>query len=199
MGEGKIMIEYADGVTPLDFEELKGLLPTHITTRGELDFLEMENINQAIIWSENLKTNDILNTEFICKLHKKMFSNVWKWAGKYRKSKKNIGIPYIQIAVELQTLCDDSQTWIDYDTYSPDEFAARFHHRLVFIHPFSNGNGRHARLMADLILEKIFTTKIFSWGGESLANHNKIRKEYIKALKLADEHDYSLLLEFVRS
>ena len=199
MGEGKIMIEYADGVTPLDYEELKGLLPTHITTRGELDFLEMENINQAIIWSENLKTNDILNTEFICKLHKKMFSNVWKWAGKYRKSKKNIGIPYIQIAVELQTLCDDSQTWIDYDTYSPDEFAARFHHRLVFIHPFSNGNGRHARLMADLILEKIFTTKIFSWGGESLANHNKIRKEYIKALKLADEHDYSLLLEFVRS
>ena len=193
------MIEDDDGATPLDYDELKGLLLTHITTRGELDLFEMENINQAIIWSGNLKTNDILNIEFICRLHKQMFSNVWKWAGKIRKSKKNIGIPYNQITVELQTLCDDSQAWIEYDTYPPDEFAARFHHRLVFIHPFSNGNGRHARLMADLILEKIFATEVFSWGGESLANYNKTRQEYIRALKMADEHDYSLLLEFVRS
>ncbi len=193
------MIEYADGATPLDYDELKGLLPTHITTRGELDFLEMENINQAIIWCESLKTNDILNINFICKLHKKMFSNVWKWAGKFRKSQKNIGIPYMQIEVELQTLCDDAQAWTDYNTYSPDEFAARFHHRLVFIHPFSNGNGRHARLMADLILEKLFTVKVFSWGGANLTDYNKIREEYISALKLADEHDYSLLLKFVRS
>jgi Fic-DOC domain mobile mystery protein B len=193
------MIAYDDGATPLDYDELKGLLPTHITTRSELDFLEMENINQAIIWSENLKTTDILSIKFICNLHKKMFSNVWKWAGKFRKSQKNIGIPYIQIEVELQTLCDDAQAWAEYNTYSPDDFAARFHHRLVFIHPFSNGNGRHARLMADLILEKLFTTEVFSWGGESIVNHNKTRKEYIKALKIADEHDYSLLLEFVRS
>ncbi len=193
------MIEYSDGATPLDYDELKGLLPTHITSRGELDFLEMENINQGIIWSGNLKTNDILNIEFIGKLHKKMFSNVWKWAGKFRQSQKNIGIPYIQIEVELQTLCDDAQAWVDYKTYAPDEFAARFHHRLVFIHPFSNGNGRHARLMADLILEKIFAVKVFSWGGGSLTNHNQIREKYIKVLKLADEHDYSLLLEFVRS
>jgi Fic-DOC domain mobile mystery protein B len=193
------MIENADGATPLDYNELNGLLPTHITTRGELDFLEMENIKQAIMWSENLKTTDILNIEFICRLHKKMFSNVWKWAGKFRKSQKNIGIPYIQIEVELQTLCDDARAWTEYNTYSADEFAARFHHRLVFIHPFSNGNGRHARLMADLILEKLFTAEVFSWGGESLANHKKSREEYIKALKLADEYDYSLLLEFVRS
>ncbi len=193
------MITYDEDATPLDYDELKGLLPTHITTRGELDFLEMENISQAIIWSDNLKNTDIINVEFICNLHKKMFSNVWKWAGKFRKSQKNIGIPYIQIEVELQTLCDDAQAWTQYNTYPPDEFAARFHHRLVFIHPFSNGNGRHARLMADLILEKLFTTKVFSWGEKSLANHNKTRKEYIKALKMADEHDYSLLLEFVRS
>ena len=193
------MIAYDDGATTLDYDELKGLLPTHITSRGELDFLEMENINRAIIWSDSLKTTDIINVEFICKLHKKMFSNVWKWAGKFRKSQKKFGIPYIQIEVELQTLCDDAQAWAEYNTYSPDEFTARFHHRLVFIHPFPNGNGRQARLMADLILEKLFATKVFSWGGESLANHNKIRKEYIKALKMADEHDYSLLLEFVRS
>jgi Fic-DOC domain mobile mystery protein B len=127
-----------------------------------------------------------------------MFSNVWKWAGKFRKSNKNIGIPSIQIAIELQTLCDDSEAWVEFNIYPPDEFAARFHHRLVFIHPFANGNGRHARLMADLILEKIFTTKAFSWGG-SLANQNKIRAKYIKALNLAGENNYSLLLEFVRS
>jgi len=193
------MVEYANDTTPLDYDEIKGLIPTHITTRGELDFLEMDNINQAIIWSENLKSKDILNAAFICKLHKKMFSNVWKWAGKFRKSNKNIGIPSIQIAVKLQSLCDDSEAWMQFNTYPPDEFAARFHHRLVFIHPFANGNGRHARLMADLILEKIFTTKAFSWGEGSLANQNKIRAEYIKALKLADEHNYSLLLEFVRS
>ena len=193
------MVEYANGATPLEYEEVKGLLPTHITTREELDFLEMENINQAIIWSENLKNKDILNMEFICRLHKKMFLNVWKWAGKFRKSNKNIGIPSIQIDVALQTLCDDSEAWIEFNTYPPDEFAARFHHRLVFIHPFANGNGRHARLMADLILEKIFTTKAFSWGGGSLTNQNKIRAKYIKALKLADEQNYSPLLEFVRS
>jgi Fic-DOC domain mobile mystery protein B len=193
------MIEYADSATPLDYNELNGLLPTHITTRGELDFLEMENIKQALIWSEKLKTTDILNIKFICKLHKKMFSNVWKWAGTFRKSQKNIGIPYIHIEVELQKLCDDAQAWLKYNTYSPDEFSARFHHKLVFIHPFSNGNGRHARFMADLILEKIFTAEVFSWGVESLADHNKSREEYVKALKLADEHDYSKLLEFVRS
>jgi len=160
------MIEYDEGTTPLDYDELKGLLPTHITSRGELDFLEMENINQAIIWSESFKATNLINIEFICKLHEKMFSNVWKWAGKFRKSQKNMGIPYIQIEVELQTLCDDAQAWSEHNTYSPDEYAARFHHRLVFIHPFSNGNGRHARLMADLILEKLFTTKVFSWGGD---------------------------------
>ncbi len=193
------MTDNADSTTPLDYDELKGLIPTHITTRGELDFLELENINQAMTWSERLKTRDILNTDFICLLHKKMFSNVWKWAGKFRKSQKNIGISHIHIAVELQTLCDDANAWLEFDTYGPDEFAARFHHRLVFIHPFSNGNGRHARLMADLILEKIFTAEPFTWGKESLTSHTQIRKNYIEALKQADDHDYSLLLEFVRS
>ena len=90
-----------------------------------------------------------------------MFSTVWKWAGKFRKSDKNIGISSNEIAVEMQTLCDDSKAWLEFDTYPPDEFATRFHHRLVFIHPFANGNGRHARLMADLILEKIFKTTAF--------------------------------------
>lgn len=193
------MIEYADGATPLDYDELEGLLLTHITTRGELDRWEMENINQAILWSDGLKKKDFFNIDFVCRVHKEMFSIVWKWAGKFRKSDKNIGVPSNEIAVEIQKLCDDAKAWLSFKTYSPDEFTARFHHRLVFIHPFANGNGRHARLMADLILEKIFNTTAFSWGGASLAKPDDTRKEYIDALKLADDHDYSLLLKFVRS
>lgn len=193
------MIEYSDGATPLDYDDLEGLLLTHITTRGELDRWEMENIHQAILWAEGFKKKDILNIDFILRLHKKMFSTVWKWAGKFRKSDKNIGISSNEIAVEVQKLCDDSKAWLEFKPYPPDEFAARFHHRLVFIHPFANGNGRHARLMADLILEKIFNTTAFSWGSASLAKPGQTRKNYIDALRLADDHDYSLLLKFVRS
>ncbi|MFA5904380.1 MAG: mobile mystery protein B [Desulfobacula sp.] len=193
------MIEYSDGATPLDYDDLEGLLLTHITTRGELDRWEMENIHQALLWTEGLKKKDILNIDFICRLHKEMFSTVWKWAGKFRKSDKNIGISSNEIAVEVQKLCDDSKAWLEFKPYLPDEFAARFHHRLVFIHPFANGNGRHARLMADLILEKIFNTTAFSWGSVSLAKPGQTRKDYIEALRLADDHDYSLLLKFVRT
>lgn len=193
------MMEYSDGATPLDYDELEGLLLTHITTRGELDRWEMENIHQAMLWAEGLKKKDILNIDFICRLHKEMFSTVWKWAGKVRKSDKNIGISSNKIAVELQTLCDDAKAWLEFNTYPPDEFAARFHHRLVSIHPFANGNGRHSRLMADLILEKIFSATAFSWGRANLIKLGQTRKEYIDALRRADDHDYSLLLKFVRS
>ena len=156
------MMKYSDGATPLDYDDLQGLLLTHITTRGELDRWEMENIHQAMLWTEGLKKKDMLNIDFICRLHKEMFSTVWKWAGKFRKSDKNLGISSNKIAVELQTLCDDAKAWLEFNTYPPDEFAARFHHRLVSIHPFANGNGRHSRLMADLILEKLFNATAFS-------------------------------------
>jgi Fic-DOC domain mobile mystery protein B len=193
------MMEYSDGATPLDYDELEGLLLTHITTRGELDRWEMENIHQAMLWAEGLKKKDILNIDFICRLHKEMFSTVWKWAGNFRKSDKNIGISSNKISVGLQTLCDDAKAWLEFNTYPPDEFAARFHHRLVSIHPFANGNGRHSRLMADLILEKIFSATAFSWGHANLIKPGQTRKEYIDALRQADDHDYSLLLKFVRS
>jgi len=192
-------IKYSEGATPLEPDEIKGLKLTHITTRAELDRWEMENINQAYQWTDQLKNRDIFNEDFICLLHKKMFENVWKWAGQFRKSNKNIGISWVEIAVELKVLCDDANAWIEFDTFPADEFAARFHHRLVYIHPFSNGNGRHARLMADLILENIFNKHPFIWGGNSLTKQGETRKQYIKALKAADEYDYSLLMEFVRT
>ncbi len=193
------MIEIEDGATPLEFDEIKGLILTHITTRGELDALELENIARASAWMKTIKADKILNTEFICRLHKKMFGDVWKWAGKYRKTEKNIGIRHVDIPVEVHKLCDEAAGWLEFDAYPPDEFAVRFHHRLVFIHPFSNGNGRHARLIADLILEKIFNKEPFSWGKVNLAKTGDVRAMYIKALKKADNYDYEALLKFVRS
>jgi len=138
-------ITYSDNATPLEYEEMEGLLLTHITTRSELDRWEMDNINRAYKWVDQLKHRNILNENFICLLHKKMFSDVWKWAGQFRKTNKNIGIDWVKINVELKLLCDDANAWVEFNTYTPDEFTARFHHRLVFVHPFSNGNGRHAR------------------------------------------------------
>jgi len=192
-------IDYPEGATPLDPDETEGLLLTHITTRGELDRWEQENIRQGYQWADNLKKTDFFNEDFICRLHKKMFGNVWKWAGEFRTSNKNVGIYWQEIAVELKKLCDDAKAWIEFETFPPDEFAVNFHHRLVYIHPFPNGNGRHARLVADLILEKIFKKTPFTWGSASLVKHTEIRKRYIEALKAADNHDYSLLMEFARS
>ncbi len=193
------MIKIEDGATPLEYGEIKGLIPTHITTKGELDALELENISRAFAWIQTINADEILNTDFICRFHKKMFGDVWKWAGKYRKTEKNIGIRHVDIPVEVHNLCDEAAGWIEFNSYPPDEFAVRFHHRLVFIHPFSNGNGRHARLMADLILEKIFNKEPFSWGKVNLAKTGNVRAVYIEALKKADDHDYNQLLKFVRS
>ena len=191
-------MDYSDGATPLEYDEMEDILLTHITTRAELDRWEMDNINRTYQWADRLKHRNILNEDFICLLHKRMFGNVWKWAGQFRKSDKNIGIPWVEIAVELKLLCDDVNAWLEFNTYPPDEFAARFHHRLVYIHPFANGNGRHARLMADLILEKLFKTPPFTWGGAILTKQGESRSVYIRALKAADNHDYSLLMKFVR-
>ena len=193
------MIKIEDGATPLEYGEIKGLIPTHITTKGELDALELENISRAFAWIQTINADEILNTDFICRFHKKMFGDGWKWAGKYRKTEKNIGIRHVDIPVEVHNLCDEAAGWIEFNSYPPDEFAVRFHHRLVFIHPFSNGNGRHARLMADLILEKIFNKEPFSWGKVNLAKTGNVRAVYIEALKKADDHDYNQLLKFVRS
>lgn len=178
------MIEPSDGATPLEHDEIKGLIPTHITIKGELDALELENIVPAIAWMQTLMADKILTTDFLCQLQKKMFCDVWTWAVKYRKSEKNLGIRYVDIPVEVHKLCDEAGgCWIEYNVYPPDEFAARFHHRLVYIHPFSNGNGRHARVMADVILGKLFNEKPFSWGQVSLAKAGDVRCRYIDALK----------------
>jgi len=192
-------IKYPDGATPLDPDEIKGLLLSHITSRNELDRWEQENIIEAIEWLEKTKPRDILNEQFIKRLHKRMFSNIWEWAGKFRRSDKTIGGSWHQVPMRLKNLFDDTRLWIDLATDTPDEIAVRFHHRLVLIHPFPNGNGRHARLITDLLLENILGSKRFSWGSENLSSMRNSRKLYINALQEADILNYEPLLKFVRT
>lgn len=187
------------GATPLDTDEAEGLIPTHVTTREELNRLEQENIVEAMQWLTTSRTNSILDEAFIRKLHRQMFGRVWKWAGKFRTSDKNIGVPKEHIAVDLRNLCDDTKTQIEQASYPPDEIAWRFHHRLVSIHPFPNGNGRHARLITDLLLERILRQSPFTWGGMSGVPQGEVRAAYLDALRSADTGDYGKLAEFVRS
>ncbi|MDP8269635.1 MAG: mobile mystery protein B [Candidatus Tenebribacter davisii] len=194
-----LSIRYPEGATPIDQNEAQGLLPSNITTQGELDRWEQENIIEAITWLDKAKPKDILNEQFIKKLHKRMFCNVWEWAGTFRRSDKNIGGSWYQIPMRLRNLLNDLELWIDLKDESDDEIAVRFHHRLVEIHPFPNGNGRHARLMTDLLLENILNCTRFSWGSENLSKTSNIRQKYIDALKEADELNYKPLQKFVRT
>ena len=190
---------YPEGATPLDPNEIEGLLLTHITTRTELDRWEQDNINEALAWLERRKPKDILNESFMKQLHKRMFGNVWGWAGVLRQTEKNLGVSFYQISIEVKKLCDDVEYWIENKTYPEDEIATRFHHRLVSIHLFPNGNGRHARLMADILLENVLGKSSFTWGSKDLAVEGTDRKKYIESLVAADREDYELLIDFVRS
>ena len=191
------MIEYPEGATPLDPSELDGLKFKHITMRGELDHLEQANIESGLQWLANSKSSDILNETFLRKLHKRLFGDVWKWAGTFRTTEKNIGVDPRQISVQLRLLLDDMHYWIDHKTYSPVEAAVRFHHRLVSVHPFPNGNGRHARIMADAILVKIDRESPIDWSaGSDLQSMGERRRQYIAALRGADRGDYGPLLAF---
>jgi len=191
--------KYPEEATPLEPNEIEGLLLTHITTRSEIDRWEQDNINEALAWLEQRKPKDILNESFMKQLHKRMFGNVWKWAGDLRKTEKTLGVPFYQISIDVKKLCDDVEYWIENKTFSEDEIAARFHHRLVFIHLFPNGNGRHARLIADILLENVLAKPPFTWGSGNLAAAGLDRKKYIESLVTADREDYGLLMDFVRS
>jgi len=193
-------LEYNYGQTPLDEDEKKGLLIESVTSRGELDELEQLNIEKAIEWTIHSKVNKekILTEEFIKSLHKRMLGEVWSWAGKFRKSEKNIGVDWTKIGIELRKLIDDTNYWIDNSTYDPDEIAIRFKHRLVKIHCFPNGNGRHSRIMADIIIESIFEREVFSWKYSNMVKPNETRREYISAIREADNGNIKPLLKFAR-
>lgn len=190
-------IEYPYGATPFEPDELEGIKFSHIKTRGELDHLEAANISQGFVWLKHKRKPEILTDSFAREFHKRLFGEVWEWAGTYRKTEKNLGIDPVQISVQVRELMDDVRYWIDNITFEPLETAVRFHHKLVYIHPFPNGNGRHARYMADAVMEKIFKLPAINWGNaQGLQVTSEIRKRYINALRKADRGNYDDLLEF---
>lgn len=187
-----------DDATPLDAEEREGLLQTWITTRADLNEAEQANIDDAVAWLERRRDAEILTEGFVFELHKRMFGDVWSWAGSTRKTGKNIGIDPVRIHIQLGGLLRDARYWVDNRSFPPDEIAVRLHHGLVAIHPFPNGNGRHARLVADLLIVQLGGAP-FSWGGGTLRDIGTLRAEYIAALRAADQHDFAPLLAFARS
>jgi len=189
--------EQDDANTPLTPEEQEGLIPSYITLRSELNAAEQANILEAGEWALARQRN-VLDERFLTNLHKRMFGRVWRWAGQFRRTDRNIGIDPYRIPADLRQHVDACRYWIEHGSYPPDEIAARFHHRLVLIHAFPNGNGRHARLATDLLLVKLGQPR-FSWGQVNLVDATETRQRYVAALRAADHHDIGPLLEFVRS
>ena len=189
------IFEADDNSTPLTAEEKNGLKLKWITLRSELNEAEARNIAQAQLWLASNKKKDVCSDTFLRNLHKKMFCDVWVWAGEYRITERNIGVVPYQIPMKLMQLFDDLNFWIDNKTYSNHEIAVRLHHKLVQIHPFPNGNGRVSRLMADLVLRKL-EGKTLYWGDTNLVDVSEVRRKYIDALRKADAGDYTDLLNF---
>lgn len=195
-----IELEYIEGQTPLDEDEKDGLLIKTISTKGELDEFEQLNIQQAIEWSikAKIELKQLLSEDFLLLIHKKMFDEVWDWAGTKRKTNKNIGVDKTQISIETRKLIDDCKFWIENNSFNEEEIAIRFSQRLVKIHLFPNGNGRHSRLVADIMISKVFNKPVFTWGRSDLSKNNTIRKEYLQAIYKADNDDYKPLIDFAR-
>jgi Fic-DOC domain mobile mystery protein B len=195
-----LILTYQEGQTPLDPEQINGLKIKTISTQQQLNEFEQTNINEALKWlNSKRKIKDVLSEEFMIQLHKRMLGMVWKWAGQLRRTETNIGIDWTRISMELRLLVDDANFWVEHQTYLPEEIAIRFKHRLVSIHCFPNGNGRHSRIMADLIALHVFGLNKFSWGHSSLVDSSEQRKMYLNALKLADNGDFDQLIKFARS
>lgn len=186
-----------DANTPLTEEEKTGLIPSYITLRSELNEAEQINITQGSAWAFS-RSRDVLDERFLRELHRRMFGEVWKWAGQFRTSPRNIGIDAYRIGTELHQLLGDVRYQIEHASLPPDEIAVRFHHRLVAIHAFPNGNGRHARMAADLLAERMGLPR-FTWGSANLTRPEEARARYVAALRAADAHDIAPLIEFARS
>ena len=190
----------ASGATPLDPDEAAGLIPTHITTQGDLNAWEQINIAQGGQWAVRQKKRDLLDEGFVRDLHRQMFDQTWRWAGTFRNSNKNIGVDWTQVSVKLRNLLENTCHQIAHQVFDADEIVVRFHHQLVWIHVFPNGNGRHARLMADLLAVRLGRPR-FTWGGgkASLTSAGTLRAQYLAALRTADQGQFNDLIAFARS
>ena len=183
--------------TPLTAEEREQIIPSYITLRHELNEAEQVNIGAALRWTDARK-RDALDRSFLSELHRRMFGDVWTWAGQYRTTARNMGVDPYRIAPDVQMAVEDARYWVEHATYPPDEIAVRFSHRLVAIHPFPNGNGRFSRLVGDLLTRQLGQPP-FTWGRASLVSAGETRAQYVAALQAADNHDIRPLLLFARS
>jgi len=196
------LFQEPDDATPLQPYDRQSLRQSWIISRQDLNEAEEANIAKGFAWTRgrrSLKPDDILTTDFVRTLHKQMFGDVWSWAGDFRTRDVNIGnVQAHRIPVDLPAMLDDVKYWAENRTFAPDEIAVRLHHRLTEIHPFPNGNGRHARLMADLLVQQL-GGQPFSWGSGSLKTIGELRRRYVEALKAADNHEVRPLIEFARA
>jgi Fic-DOC domain mobile mystery protein B len=192
------LVPIGDGHTELTDDDREGLIPSYITTRGELNDAEQRNIVAATVRRRLPSADQLLDDKYLRDLHKAMLRDVWTWAGQYRKRETNIGVEPNSISVEVRTLTQDARAWIEHETYPPDEIAVRFHHRLVAIHPFANGNGRHSRITADYLVRAL-GQESFSWGANLDVSTDDLRTRYIAALHDADAGSMDALLAFARS
>ncbi len=174
-----------------------GAAGAYIATRGELNDAEQRNIAEALL-RRPPSAERLLDDKYLRDLHKAMFDQVWEWAGKYRRRETNLGIDPNQISTAVRTLVDDARGWIEYAVYEPDELAVRFHHRLVAIHPFPNGNGRHGRVAADFLVAAL-GRESFSWGARLEVSNDELRATYRLALQRTDRGDVADLLAFARA
>lgn len=185
-----------DGQTPLDPDEAQGLLLDWVANRGDLNLAEEENIALGMAWGVRAaRRQPVLTQDFLRQLHQRMFGGVWRWAGQYRDTERNLGVAPHAITTELKKLLDDAQAWDEFETFPIDERAARLHHRLTVIHPFPNGNGRCSRVFADLYLESRGMSP-FTWGAG--LSRDTQRRAYLDAIRVADTHEYRPLIAFVR-
>lgn len=193
---------HAPGATPIDADEAADLLLPTVRTQADLNAAEQENILAAQAWALRSRrrhtVTTVLSVPFLTALHARMFGDVWRWAGTYRKSDKNLGVPWPHVRTALYECVANAQAWVEYGTFPPDERAVRWHHALVVVHPFANGNGRWARLATDALLHAERRLP-FTWGGSGLTTAGPTRTAYLAALRAADHHEIGPLLALARA
>lgn len=200
------LIDNPEGATPLNLDDMLGLKYKHIDTREQLNEVEAANILQGQIWASKLNKgakeltrDDIFNRDFVSDLHKALFGEVWEWAGHFRKRELNIGVDPKNIAVDLHNFLEDAKCWLEFKHYDNLELSARIQHRLVQIHPFVNGNGRHSRVFTDIVRVYLLNEKPIKWANAKLENMTEERNSYISGLREADVGDLSTFIKYLQS
>ena len=190
------LVPAGDGHSAPSEEDRLGLIPTYISTLGELFDAEQRNIADALL-RRPPTVDQLLDDQYLRELHQAMFRQVWVLAGSYRRIETNVGIDPRYISTEVRTLVDDVRAWVEHDTFDPDELGVRFHHRLVFIHPFLNGNGRHGRVASDYLMSALGHEQ-FTWGRGLDVSTEDLRSAYLHALQQADRANFAALVTFAR-